>query len=562
MKRLMIVALASVCWHAPLGAQQPSSEPVIKIKSSTELVLIPAVVNDKDGHVANLTKDDFTVLENGRQQKISVFEEVKTTTERIPRPQLGPGEFANLNTADIRRLTFIALDMINTGTIELARVRDELLTFLDDAVAADEPVGIVALLPNGIRVLHDITTDKKVLQLGLQMYKSHAPAKAGSIPTALAERPPEAIGAAETEEEADSLARALEAWGNMKEGEQKITLAQHRNARLSTLEALQQMAQMLSGIPGRKTVIWASSSFPFGDLFSTSGGLNVHYNMASCSGTDLDYVAYTWRLLNQANIAIYPVDARGLVNTAFDVISPDRKYSPSYADKQGAQSQFQDSITTFENIAAATGGRPCYGRTDLHNCFEEAIQDSHAYYVLGYYVDRSKKPAPGWKKLEVRVRAKGAKVRARGGFFLSPDTLDPSALRKTDVATALGSPLSYSGLSFRGHWLETTPKGPKKSVRYELRLPSNSISVDPGDGNHINLEFVAVATDKDGKSAATTSQTVDRKLPAQAVGEIMTQGITYRNSLELDPGMYLVHFVVRDNLTQHTGSIVIPLNVQ
>ncbi len=561
MKRTLALACLSMCLAGLAWSQQaPAGQPVTTIKSSSELVLIPATVRDKNGHVAGLKQDDFTVLENGKEQKIAVFEEVQTTTDRIARPATAAGEFANLDVAQTRRLTFIAIDMINTPALDLARVRDELITFLNGAVAADEPVGILALLPRGIRILHDITTDKKVLQLALQKYRSSTPMKESAAPVAMNEAPPEAVLAPSSEQEAESFARALEAWGNMQDGEQTIALAVRRNSRLSTLEALQQMAQMLSGIPGRKTVIWASASFPFGDLFTTSRGLNVTYNFAKAN-TDLDYIAYTWRLLNEANIAMYPVDARGVVNTAFDVISPDRKYSPTYAAKQAAQDQFQDSITTFENIASATGGRPCYGRTDLHNCFTEAIEDSHAYYVLGYYVDRSKNPVPGWKKLEVKVDAKGAKVRTRSGFFLAPTNMSPDAVRKADISTALLSPLSYSGLNFRGRWLETTTKGQKKAVRYELTLPSNSISVDESSGNHLNVEFVALATDKDGKTAATTSQNIDRKLPAEAVTEVRTRGITYRNALELAPGTYLVHFVVRDDLGQHTGSIVIPLNV-
>ena len=58
----------------PLGSPGPSSTP--RIVAHTSLVLIPAVVTDRNGaHITGLTKDDFYVLENKQRQKISIFEE-------------------------------------------------------------------------------------------------------------------------------------------------------------------------------------------------------------------------------------------------------------------------------------------------------------------------------------------------------------------------------------------------------------------------------------------------------------------------------------------------------
>ncbi len=557
-----VVCLVILACIVGMSQQPAAPQPTGKITATTELVLVPTLVTQKGAHLPGLTKENFTLLENGKEQKIAIFEEVRTTTDRIPRPELAAGEFANLDTHDIRRMAIIAIDMINTPTLALAKVRDELVNYLSDAASSDEPLGIVALLPGGIQVLHDLTTDKEVLRLALERYKTHQAVrgeKAGN--PVLDDRPMESFYNASTDEQAARFAHVLDAWGAAMDGEQQIQRMQGRLARISTLEALQQLAQMLAGFPGRKTVIWASASFPFAEgLFSTDKGLSTSYSLDKASGS-FDYIAYTWQLLNEADIAVYPVDARGLVNTAYDVMSPEHKYSPTYAAKDAAQSDFRDSITTFENIAVATGGKPCYGRTDLHNCFKEATQDSHDYYLLGYYVDRSRSK-PGWKKLEVKTSATGAKVRARSGYFLVPTNLSADAVRKTDIATALVSPLSYSGLTFRGRWLDSEARGAKKGVKYELQLPAASVTVDESESNRLNLEFVATVTNKDGKAAANLAQTLDRKLPAQAVQEIRTNGIRYRNVLELDPGTYLVHFVVRDNLAARTGSIVVPLTVK
>ncbi len=561
------VLLSPVLLFTLLGfPQEQPAKPATTLRTHTELVLVPAVVSDKNGHVSNLAKESFTLLENGRAQKIAVFEEIKTDAEKVAPLRLDPGEFANLEVRKAQRITVIAIDMINTSPLDLANLRRELVRFLEDAVSDNEPLGLVLLLPHGIYVLHDITTDKQALAMALDRYKSQQPVKAERAAAVTDLRPEASEYSPANEHQCEQFQRALDSWLDVQNLEEQLSYAQNRGARVSTLEALQQLAQMLAGIPGRKTVIWASSSFPFAEELrlvgqSEQGGMTVRYE-PSRFAERVEAINYTWRLLNEANIAIYPVDARRLVNTAYEVISPEYKYSPTDADNDDVRNRFQDSVATFVSIASATGGQPCFNRTDLHNCFMEAARDSHSYYMLGFYVDRAKDPKPGWRKLDVKVDAKGAKVRARDGYYLGPSDVSADLERRADVRGALASPVSYSGLFFRGRWLETTEKGGKKTVRYELTVPAESVTVTQGQESRLDVEFAAVAADSVGKPAARMMQRVDRKLSPEAVQEVRGDGIHYRNALNLPPGTYVVHFVVRDNLAGRTGSIVLPLNVK
>src|SRR6266700_3208659 len=72
----------SGAYNIPGGAplQTADQEGKLEFRTQSVLVQVPAVVTDKAGnHIHNLTKDDFRVLENGKEQKISTFEEVVTT---------------------------------------------------------------------------------------------------------------------------------------------------------------------------------------------------------------------------------------------------------------------------------------------------------------------------------------------------------------------------------------------------------------------------------------------------------------------------------------------------
>ncbi len=86
-----------------LPAQQPpvpqrpvesaaDSIPAGTLKVRTELVLVPVVVRDKQGkHISGLTKDEFRLEENGQDQVVSLFEEVKAEIpDTVPTPNSRP----------------------------------------------------------------------------------------------------------------------------------------------------------------------------------------------------------------------------------------------------------------------------------------------------------------------------------------------------------------------------------------------------------------------------------------------------------------------------------------
>src|SRR6202051_5230876 len=78
--------------------------------SSTELVLIPTVVNDKFGaHISGLTKEEFALKQDGKSRRIAVFEEVKTNSARVRRSEGEHGTFSNFDPgeSDYHRLNII-----------------------------------------------------------------------------------------------------------------------------------------------------------------------------------------------------------------------------------------------------------------------------------------------------------------------------------------------------------------------------------------------------------------------------------------------------------------------
>jgi VWFA-related protein len=328
----------------------------IKFTSRTQLVLIPTLVTDKSGnHVSGLKKEDFTVLENGAEQKIATFEEITSTTHRFSRAK-SPGEFSNFLGGDTsaRRITLIVLDLINTAFVDQVYARNDLLKYLTESVDQREPTALYTLTRSGIHVVHDFTTDPRVLVAALHKVKgdtSQAVDSQNDVEALTGSASPDGSagvdpGAVQTE------AQQLQTM--MEDAELNFQSFQQRLAITYTLQGLQQIAQALSGFPGRKALIWAGGGFPF----SVSDNTMQLAPAGRDSLTDvMPLYEHTWQLLNNAQIAIYPVDVKGLqvVTTPnASVRNPGTNYGRNMILRN------LDTLSTMNTFADMTGGRAYY----------------------------------------------------------------------------------------------------------------------------------------------------------------------------------------------------------
>jgi VWFA-related protein len=547
------------------------SNPAVKFNARAELVLVPTLVTDKSGnHIKGLTKEDFTVLENGAEQKIATFEEVTSDASRLSRPK-NPNEFTNslAGGASNARITLIVLDLINTPFIAQINARKELLNYLTPTVDQREPTGLYTLTRTGIQVIHDFTTDPRILVAALHKVKGDtfqmvdSPEEVEAITgtaspdgsagsTSAPSVGKRSSGSAAVASEAQRLQTMME------DSELNFQSFEQRLAITYTLDGMQELAQLLAGLPGRKSLIWAGGGFPFSVSDNTM-------QLAPAGRDSLSDVMpmylHTWQLLNDAQIALYPVDVKGLEVVTMPSASLSK---PGKNFGRNASWRQLDTQATLQTFATVTGGRAYYNSNDLAKGFRDAVNDSAQYYILGYYLDRSK-PKSGWRKLGVKVKREHSDVRARGGFFVPDANINPENGRKTDVSSALQSPLDFTSLTLVARWTKVEPgKDPaKKRVNYEMRLAPEAGVINEADNNHLVLDFAALARTPEGKPAIPpVGQKVEAHVPAEKLSTIRQQGVVYRDALELAPGEYTVRFVVRDDLSGRTGSVAAPLKVE
>ena len=321
-----------------------------------------------------------------------------------------------------------------------------------------------------------------------------------------------------------------------------------------TLGAFQQLAHQLSGIPGRKSLFWITGSFPF-DIDDTGGSISV--------GTSFDAYQRTMQLLNNANISLYPVDARGLVVVGeMDVtmkVSREMMHTiPEYM--AGESKAHQKTLDTMRIFADTTGGKAYFNTNNLVGALSDAVSDGASYYMLSYALD-TKNNRPGWRKLKVRVKDPGYRTRSRQGVFITQTTLDLSSSEGLDIREALTSPLDYTGMPLSVKLDAPVASGVKKKVGFSLLVPANAATVDTSDNDRLNLEIWYVVRNVKGEEVSHNSKLYNLNLNAAYVAQLQTSGIGYSDTLELAPGQYGLRVVVRDNVTGKVGSVWAPVQV-
>jgi len=549
-----LIALVS-CAAQAQQASAAAGETTTVLRSTTQMVYLPVVVRDKHGApMRGLTREQFRILQDGREQKIAVFEEISAASIAADAAKFGRSRTAEGYTYNVtesvkepQRMLAVLIDNVNSSYFDQKHSKDAILKFLIKDLPQDQPVALLMLNSHGLRQLHPFTQKSVVLtealrrtanELGIDNTQDNGAQLSDTLNSA-----------------AQQESAELAAWEALA-SEQYNAARQKRSAR-STLLALEQIAGAYAGIPGRKTIIWMTNGFPF--LFD---------DPMSLIGADTELVELyqnVWRRLEQANIAIYPVSVEGLTtDSRFD--SGNRNISRPLSNpsvmRDGIRSTRssaaptynlrEERLATLESFANATGGRARYNSNDLEGGMNDAAHESSAYYMVGYYLSADVKP--GWRKLKVKVDARDVSVRAREGVFVG-QTQNEDA-RQLELKSAATSPVDFTGIRFAARLMEATDAANgKRKLPVRLAIPADSIKIDADKGNLIDISFICFALDSKGHFVADQQGLLKRGFTPQELAPITAGGIKMQPELPLEPGDYEIRIVLRDNQTGRIGSL-------
>jgi VWFA-related protein len=540
--------------NTPVPLASANDEGKIEFRTQSILVQVPVVVTDKSGnHVHGLTKTDLHVFENGKEQAISVFEEVVSSNAKLDEVAAKPGEFHNLVLSDQEphNITVIALDTVNTPFLDQTYGRRELVKYLADNLNSGQVLALMIITSRGLQVIQGLTGDPEQLLAMLKKVSGGMPAMQGVSMDAQADAAAGDVQGVPTPISPGSdPTTAMQSF--VEHGDAMYAQFAQQNAIETTLNGFMGIAWTLSGLPGRKSLIWATGGFPFtiAEPATVPGGyLSRLYER-------------TMQALTQAQISVYPVDVRGLVS-ANPLTDATRSRAPSTGTFTNRAWLQQNTIDTLNEFAEMTGGKAFYNTNDLATSFKRAADDASSYYMLGYYLDLKNNHA-GWRNLKVKVDRKDTEVRARKGFFVTNATIHMDLTRGTDLSFALTSPIEGTGVPVSVKWLDVSGDGPTKKAGFLVHLPFDGLSFDPNGQNKLNFDFAVAAYtfhSKDGKPAMTLGKSFAPSLTDAQLAEIRTKGVGFNYALDLAPGQYAVRFVVRDNVSGKIGSVTAPLTV-
>src|SRR5713101_6789069 len=475
--------------------QQSSTDSSAVIRATTRLVQLDVVVTDSSGHPAKdrLSEKDFSIFEDGKPQKLSFFSfQQFEGQEKQQLPQLPPHvatnrpEYQHNSGPPI----ILLLDGINTPVENQMVVRQQMLMFMADHFDPRMRMAVF-LLGNELTMLQDFTSDPALLTAAMQKYRSQASAagRQGGTDVQLqaptfdgANLPPQARGQGAAGSGGDSDSRSLINIGYALARFEKESNANTMEMRVAlTADALAAIARYLAGFPGGKVIIWFSASFPLNLSVVDPEDFDVYRSYA-------DRLRATTNLLSDAQIAIYPVDARGLTGNLISDPSETGRDANGRMQLTVDAHMNANSKEIFERfnkeesltkVADETVGRVFLNTNDFDRAIVESIHDSSTFYQVGYYPSHKQWDGK-FHTIKVKVAGHGLVARHRRGYY----AIDPEKLRKSgegEMKAALEKDsLASTGVLF---YARAMPPSGNADVKVEFLVDPHTITFETQSEN-------------------------------------------------------------------------------
>ena len=530
-------ALLGVLTGTPAMAQQEGPAGTFTLKVQSEIVLTNVVVRDKKtGEVVkDLKASDFTILENGKPQKIASFDyqnvdeaavlhEKTTVTGKATIADLLNGDFAS-DAAALKnhRLIVMFFDLSSMQPEDIDRAVEAAQDYVNKKM---EPADLVALvsLDTSLSMDQDFTADKTLLLKGLGKYNGT-----------------EGTGFASGNEGGNSGGTADDASSFTADDSEYNALNTDRE-----LYAIRAIAKSLERVDQRKSLLYFS------------GGLSRQgiENQASMRAATNEAV--------RANMAIYSVDSRGL-----EALSPLGNASTgslrgTAAYSGGAMQSNLDanfgSQETLGTLASDTGGKAFFDSNDFGPAFQQIQHDTEAYYILGFHSTNTARDG-SYRHLTVKLNRNDVKLDYRPGYYAPADFKHQKTEDREQALTEqMRSDLPATDVALYLQALYFRLEDNKFFVPVSLIVPGSQIPfVKNGDRDKANIDVMGQVKDAQGIVVGNVRDTV--KLALDSSQQVQRKNIQYSTGFTLAPGRYHLKFVVRENETGRMGSFETDIQV-
>jgi VWFA-related protein len=525
--------------------QQPVMPPVTYDVDVT-LVEVDAVVTDAEGRVIrDLRRDEFQVLEDGAPQTIDRVSFVEIPIERGRRRPAG----TRTSSADVQtnlqrfdgRLYVLLLDDLHTSTSRTDRVKTAARRFIEENIDPTDVAAVVHLSGSG-KAGQGFTSDPLLLMASVDRFAGR---QLRSETLNLVDKYNEQM------QVRSGAARGVSAPApeQIRDPDEVLRADDARVA----FDSITRIARQVEPVRGRrKSLVWFGEGIAF-DVFGTGPTGRRQGSLV------LESLRRAVAAAGRANLVIYGVDARGLAGVNQEMMQltstqdPTTTMDPSRLGRELARSQ-----DNLRQVSADTGGFAVVNTDEFANAFERVVEESSAYYLLGYYPKKEKTDG-AYRSLEVRVSRPGAKVRARRGYTLSKSPKDASGPDVAGVPAALrdvvSGPVPRSGLPMAVQAAAFRATGDKASVLVTVEYAASAFEGRPPSADDDRLQASVVAIDTDGRTQASDHATVDLKVKPETQRAMAVLGFRTHARLALAPGRYQLRVGALVTSTGLNGSV-------
>lgn len=473
----------------PSGVQTQASveTPPAATNTPSDLVLLDVVATDKKGnYLEGLGKQDFRVFEDGKEQPIDAFS---------LQPEARPS---------VTRYMVLFFDDSTLSPTAQLWARQQAAQFVEGAALPERQMAVVDF-GGSLRVAQMFTSDGALLKRAVSAVQySRVNSNAGNYGVPLTARGAPALSQVESEV-----------------------------GSLRMLQSIQEVANRLRGLKGRKTMI----------LFSSGFLLRPEWQR------DLNF---TVDALIRANIAVYPVENPTYgPGTATDIDQEslpqqagqrNRSSNPGGGLAPGREGSDQSSPTAISQpvlhaMAKGTGGFEIVTANNILDGLQKVAKETNEYYELGYA------PAPvqggSYHKIKIDPKRSGVNLRYRAGYFaaqssdLLKGTPEGKALEERLASPAPGEiPLAVSTPYFY------VKPGVARVIR-AVSIPGSEVPLTKRKSElHSDVNVLGITYKLDGSVAARFSDIIEVKSENEHGKDFGKVPIYYRKTFDIAPGSY------------------------
>jgi VWFA-related protein len=550
----------------------PASSGAGAVAAPNRLVLVDVAATDTQGHpITLLTEEDFQVVEEVGwatqvPEKIEEFRVANTTQlqnkqetrQSLRAPFQVQGDLAANESA--APLTILLLDNLNTDLFAPS-VREQVAGMANlgcgdvraeigeaggyqlvpvDPICRTVPIAVLLLGPK-LEMLQDFDADRNVLRATLDQVFGAKPSKTAAANLAAAVAASESFSPANQ----PSPLPVIQTWNRVPtSGNDRVRRVQ------MTMDAIRAIARHLAGYPGRKRLIWVSSSFPFS--ITPQPGSTGFDDPWSYSGQ----AATVMNALANARVSLYPARP-GLISIQQDSTNaPRTDGQPAIAvtPVQASKDYFAATVP-MQEFAGQTGGQACIDDNDLATCFDRVLHDGLVDYEITYSPP-SENWSAGFHRIVIRTPRRDVSLSYRRYYYVrgerrsGPDMgLKQAAC--DDLMTATSLKLTAQ--------LQAAPLEP---AMFALAVDGKLLTADALEDNRVrlrlHLDFGVCAIDEQGRPLRHVQYPTQQEVSVEEFKTVQRSGV--RRLLEFQPaeGTKLVRWVVRDSLSGRLGSVDLP----